>query len=121
MVGSSMYSHHVTLDTYDTVNQSDFDVLSIQNRSLLNMGLKEVSNGSVRPFCVLDLLRIQSVTFHCVINGNAIGIFKFLTVLYIPVSEHCSGSEVAGTETHSLFIAESDNSKVSLWLDAFFL
>ena len=37
MICSSMYRYHITLDSYDAVYQSNFNILGIQNRTLLNM------------------------------------------------------------------------------------
>ena len=47
MVGSPVYRYHVTLDSHDAVYQANLDLLSVEDRTLLNMQLKERSNGAL--------------------------------------------------------------------------
>ena len=120
MVRSSVNGYHVSLDSNDTFYQAKFCAFCIQNRSLLDVCFQELSDGAFLPCSLADLFRIQAVALHGVINGHAVGISKFFGVLYVSVSQHCSGSEISGSETHTFLITEANHNKVSLRNKSFF-
>ena len=119
MVSSSVYCYHISLDSNDTIYKTNLNILCIQNRSLLNMKLKEFSDRTFRPFCIFNLLWIKSISLHGIIDRNSVCIFVMFAILDISVSKHSSGSKISCSETHTLFIAETNDCKVSLWCKSF--
>ena len=114
MIRTTVYGYHVALNADDAVDQTDLDVLRVQNRTLLDVRLQEVSDGAVRPLGLADALRVQTVALHRIIDGDAVGILEILAVLDVAVAEHGARTEITGTEAHALFVAEADRNKVAL-------
>ena len=119
MVSSSIYCYHVSLNSNDTIYKTNLNLLCIQNWSLLDMKLKEFSDRTFWPFSIFNLLWIQSVSLHSVIDRNSVCIFVMFTIFHISVSKHSSRSKISCSETHTLFIAETNDCKVSLWCESF--
>ena len=86
MVGAAVYRHHITLDAYDAVYQTNLCIFRIQYRPLLNVRFQEGTDLAFLPGGFSYLLRVLSIFFHCVIYGYSVFITEFLRILYIAVS-----------------------------------
>ena len=89
MVRAAIHRHHISLDSYDTVYQPDFDILCIQNRPLFDMRFQKRSDLSIFPCRLADFLRLKAIFLHRLVDRDAIFVAELLGILHITISKHC--------------------------------
>ena len=121
MVRTSIYGNHISLNSHDTVYQSQFNTGCIQYRSLLDMKLNKMSDGSFRPCCIHQFFRNQTIRLHGIIYRNIIFISKMLAFFYRHLSQHTLGSKISRSKTAAFFIHKSSYDKVAFQILTLFV
>ena len=107
MVCAAIYSDADSLDADDYIDYTNLLLRSLQHRSLLNMHLQKRLDILALMLC--NLLRLQSVGSHRLINADAVCINLLLQSFYTNLSQQNLARKQAHTKSSALFIVRRNH------------